>query len=204
MSGVDRSLFGVGLPRGIQVARPTLVAAPPRGEWLHEVKIDGYRMIAERTAAGVELTTRNGNRWTQHAPHLVAALQALPVADLVLDGEVTLVRPDGTCDFHGLRSPGRVRTAQLTYVVFDVLFLEGRDLRAHPFVERRTALEQLVPERGNLLQRSLVYRGRGEELFRRVCALGLEGIVSKRAAAPYPSGPTRDWQKAKNARYVRV
>jgi bifunctional non-homologous end joining protein LigD len=180
------------------------VAAPPRGEWLHEVKIDGYRIVAERSAGSVELTTRNGNRWTQHAPHLVAALSALPVEDLVLDGEVALVRPDGTFDFHGLRSPSRVRGAQLTYVVFDVLFFEGRDLRGERFVDRRAVLEQVVPERGCLLQRSLVYQGSGEELFRRVSALGLEGIVSKRAAASYPAGPTRDWQKSKNARYERT
>jgi bifunctional non-homologous end joining protein LigD len=134
---------------------------------------------------------------------LVGAIRALPAADVVLDGEVTLVRADGTCDFHGLRSPTRVRDAQLTYVVFDVLFLDGEDLRPRPLVERRARLEQLVPERGSLVQRSLVYRGSGAELFRRVSELGLEGIVCKRAASPYPAGVTRDWQKVKNARYVR-
>jgi bifunctional non-homologous end joining protein LigD len=120
----------------------------------------------------------------------------------VLDGEMTLVRADGSCDFQGLRSPARV-AAQLTYVVFDVLFLEGRDLRRDALVARRERLERLVPERGSLVQRSLVYSGDGAELLRRVVTLGLEGIVSKRAGAGYPSGQTRDWQKAKNRDYVR-
>jgi bifunctional non-homologous end joining protein LigD len=192
----------MAMPRAIEVARPALVAVPPRGDWLHEVKIDGYRMLAERVGDRIELTTRNGNPWTLRAPHVVAALQAFGPQDFVLDGEMTLVLSDGSCDFHGLRSPSR-SPAQLTYVVFDVLFLEGRDLRSDPLRARRAQLEQLVPERGSLVQRSLVYTGDGTELLRRVIALGLEGIVSKRAGAGYPAGPTREWQKTKNKQYVR-
>lgn len=175
----------------------------PVGEWVHEVKIDGYRMVAERLGAAVTLTTRNGKSWTQHAPELVKALAAMPLQDVVFDGEVTLVRADGSCDFHGLRATSRARGAQLTYVVFDVLFVDGQDVRPQCFVDRRAFVEQLVPARGSLLQRSLVYTGSGAELLRRVTSLGLEGIVSKRLAAPYPSGSTRDWLKLKNAQYVR-
>lgn len=195
------------MPHSIVLAQPTLVDVPPRGPgWWHELKLDGYRMVASVDGAAVELLTRQERTWTPRAPSLVKALGALGLRGAVIDGEVVLVRPDGRCDFHGLAAGPSARTGALVYVAFDVMFHDGLDVRTRPLLERRALLEQLVGARQGApseIQLNAVFEGSGSALLQRCIALGLEGIVSKRTAAPYPRGRTREWLKTKNARYER-
>ena len=199
----------------------TLVEAVPAGdEWLHEVKFDGYRLLAEVTGKTVHLWTRRGEDWSARLPWLAAALRerlgaaarrprargvAGPAA--LLDGELVHVDPDGVTRFQPLqRALADGVDAGLVYFAFDLLFLRGQDLRDMPLESRKRALAGLVPpepEPGRVRLSEHVV-GRGEPLFARACALGVEGVVSKRRDAPYRSGRLRDWLKVKCGRRQEV
>lgn len=183
----------------------TLSATPPHEEgWLYETKYDGYRILARVQNGQVELATRNGKDFTARAPSVVAALSKLAVDGLVLDGE--LVSPPrgaraGTRsagDFQALQNALREgRSHELVYFVFDCLFLAGEDLRSLPLVQRKEALAQLLPKDGAALKRSRHLAGSGVELLAHACKLGFEGIIAKRANAPYRSGRGKSWLKLK-------
>lgn len=175
--------------------------APATEEWLHEIKLDGYRVIARLDGGRAELRSRNGLSFTDRLPSLVRTIEALPLTSAVFDGEVVVLRADGKTDFQLLQnSLGAGRDEHCTYFAFDLLALDGIDLRGSPLLLRKEALRHLLAAVGASEGRirygdHLV--GKGEAFYRRACDLGLEGVVSKRLDAPYRSGRSKAWRKTK-------
>lgn len=178
--------------------QPTLRARPVDDEgWLHEIKLDGYRMLARRTPKTVRMVSRSGQDWTSKLRGLASALlHAIPVDDAIVDGEVVWIGADGRTDFGALqRTIGR-DDPHLFYVAFDLLQLHGLDLRELPLRTRKELLERLIPPQGRVRYHGHV-EGCGSEVVARACELEVEGVVSKRADAPYRSGRSRNWYKVK-------
>jgi bifunctional non-homologous end joining protein LigD len=171
--------------------------------WLFELKYDGYRLVARREGSRVALHYRSGEDATALYPELAKALESWPL-DAVVDGEVVVLGPDGRPSFQALQGraqlarPADVARAALerpaTYFVFDLLSLAGLDLRALPLVERKRLLAEVAPRLGSIRLAEHV-EARGEDLYREVRARGLEGIVAKRADAPYRPGRSAAWLK---------
>ncbi|MBV8664657.1 MAG: DNA ligase [Hyphomicrobiales bacterium] len=188
------------LDKPITPAKPILVRTPPTGPgWLHEIKHDGYRIVASRQGDRVRLWSRAGRDWSAALPGIRDAVLALPVGELVIDGEAAAHGEDGRPHFHGLRSR-RGRLSALLFA-FDLLRLDGEDLRELPLLKRKAQLESLLRGASDRLRYVEHLEGDGPTIFAHACALGLEGIVSKRADAPY--GARLAWLKVKNPGYSR-
>jgi bifunctional non-homologous end joining protein LigD len=170
---------------------------PVSDAWLHELKYDGYRIAAEIDARGIRLESRNGKDWTSAFPEVVAALAQLPLSSALLDGEVALVDADGHTSFQALQNAfsGGKRTG-LTYFVFDLLYLDGEDLRALALEQRKARLKPLLKARAKVRYSDHVL-GDGPRVFAEACKVGAEGIVSKRRDLPYHGGRSEDWLKIK-------
>jgi bifunctional non-homologous end joining protein LigD len=178
----------------------TLRSAPPSGaEWLHEVKFDGYRIQARIDGGKVTLLTRKGLDWTKKfGKPIEQALAGLDCDSAVIDGEVVVLADNGVASFSALQQAlSENRTASMIYYVFDLLYLDGRDLRAEPLVERKDRLAALVGEGEGALRYSEHFAEPGETMLRHACRMGLEGVVSKRADSHYGSGRGLDWIKSK-------
>jgi bifunctional non-homologous end joining protein LigD len=185
----------------IQPCQPALVAYPPAGPgWLHEMKHDGYRLLARKDAGQARLWSRYGADFTDKLPRIAAAVRALPVDNALIDGEAVVFRPDGHSDFVALRAKASGELA--SFVAFDLLNLKGRDLRQQPLADRREALEQLVAGLDSI-QFSTGFMDDGAVVFAHACKLGLEGIVSKRVLSRYRSGTSRNWLKRLNPEFQR-
>jgi bifunctional non-homologous end joining protein LigD len=173
--------------------------------WIFELKYDGYRLLARREGGRAELRYRSGDEVTGLFPEIAAAVEALP-ADLALDGEVVVLAPAGRPAFQALQGRGGLtrREDQLraaaeapaTLFAFDLLALAGRDLRALPLLARKRLLAEVVPRRGAVRFADHV-EGRGADFYREVVARGLEGVMAKRADAPYRAGRARAWLKVR-------
>jgi DNA ligase D-like protein (predicted ligase) len=179
---------------------PALVDEPPEGSgWIHEIKYDGFRTQLIIQNGGASAFTRRGHDWTDRYPHIVENAAALPVASAILDGEMIVQDEHGRSDFPAFADAMRNRPHELVFMAFDLLHLDSGDLRSAGTVERRAALAELMaevdPEARLRLSESIA--GNGRAVFEAADRMGLEGIVSKRATAPYRSGPTRSWQKTK-------
>jgi bifunctional non-homologous end joining protein LigD len=186
-------------PGFIEPCSPTLRKVPPSGEgWLHEIKYDGYRVQAHFEGEP-RIYTRRGNEWAARMPTLSAAVKALPANKLILDGELVALDRAGKPSFYELPNELKVRVkARLVYYAFDLLYLDGFDLRRAPLVERKRALAELLSGVGlNLIRFCEHIEGDGVTVLEHACKLGLEGIVSKRADAPYRSGIRPEWVKTK-------
>ena len=169
--------------------------APPEGaEWIHELKYDGYRIGCRVDGRSIALISRNGKDWTGAFPAVVRAARQLEVKSALLDGEVCMVLPDGRTSFQALQNAGSSK-GTLVYIVFDLLFLDGRSLLREPLHARKAALERIV--RGSQVQFAEHIEGSGAEAFREACRLRAEGIVSKRRDQPYMSGKRTGWVKTK-------
>jgi bifunctional non-homologous end joining protein LigD len=189
-------------PRFIEPALASLVAAPPTGaRWLHEIKFDGYRLQARIETGRVTLITRSGHDWTaKFGDRVAAALRALPVEDAVLDGELVVENAIGASDFSALQSDlAEGRDERFLFYLFDVLHLNGYDLRGAPLIQRKVLLESVLAAEIGPLRFSPHFNEDGDLMLRHVCRLGLEGIVSKMKDAPYSSGRGKSWRKAKCA-----
>jgi bifunctional non-homologous end joining protein LigD len=173
--------------------------SPPDGsDWLHELKLDGYRIQARKEATTVQLLTRTGLDWTHRMKTIAAQVEALAVESAVFDGEVVVLASDGTTSFADLQAAFQDGIKKpLTYFVFDLLHLNGHNLRGLPLVERKTLLDEVLQNAGEYLRFSEHIEGNGAMLFHRACELHAEGIVSKRAGGQYTSGRSGDWLKAK-------
>jgi bifunctional non-homologous end joining protein LigD len=173
--------------------------APSGPGWLHEIKHDGYRLLCRVDTGKVSLTTRGQFNWAGRLPEIAAAIRALRVKSAWLDGELVALRPDGVSDFGSLQTAfRRKQTGQLVYYAFDLLHLDGRDLRPAPLVERKVILHRLLKGRpSSRLQYVDHVEGNGPEFFEQCRRMGLEGAVSKRADAPYLSGRSNSWLKVK-------
>jgi len=163
----------------------------------HEIKHDGYRLMALRRGVGARLLTRNGNNWTELYPSVVAALCALKVKSCLIDGEIAVCNERGLAVFDLLRHGSRIKP-EAVLLAFDLLELDGEDLRPMPIEVRKRKLVRLVHNAGAGLQLSQHLHWDGPEMFEHVCKLGCEGIVSKRLGSRYVSGRTSHWVKVKN------
>ncbi len=176
----------------------TLVTAAPAGnEWLSEVKLDGYRIIAAIDQGQVRLLTRNGLDWTERMLAVVKAFTTLDVQTAMLDGELVALQPDGVSSFPALQAALKAgRDDALVFYAFDLLHLDGWDLRACALVDRKAALHRLS-DWGGMLRFSEHVVGSAAEVHRNAGQLGLEGIVCKRAGDPYRAGRGGSWLKVK-------
>jgi bifunctional non-homologous end joining protein LigD len=186
-----------GLPiRELQLA--TLVDEVPEGdEWLHEQKFDGYRILAHREGRRVTLLSRRWKDWTAEFPTVAEAVAALPARRVILDGEVAVLMPDGRTSFQALQNALGRGSASLVYFVFDLLALDGEDLRARPLEERKARLADLVAQAPGVIRYSDHVIGGGARFFEAACRSKLEGIVSKRRDQPYLPGRGPTWLKVK-------
>lgn len=188
------------LPSFVEPQLATLVDAPPAGdEWLHEIKYDGYRVIACIVGGTVVLRTRTGLDWTDRFRSIVPSLRRLRCDSALLDGEVAVADEHGKTDFGALQDALSGGKGRIAYYLFDILHLNGEDLRKKPLIRRKQLLKELIAASapGGPLAYSDHVRGHGEDVFLHACRLNLEGIVSKRANAPYRSGCSKDWLKSK-------
>jgi bifunctional non-homologous end joining protein LigD len=185
--------------RIIEPCLPSPAKAPPSGPgWIHEIKHDGFRILARKDSAGVQLITRNGSDFTDRFPFMAAALKLLPVRSCIIDGEAIVCDESGLAIFELIRRRGSKMSAVLC--AFDLLELDGRDLRRRPIEERKGLLAKLLHDSDSDLGVVLNqhYEADGEAVFREACRLGCEGIVSKRLGSVYRRGRSPLWLKVKN------
>jgi bifunctional non-homologous end joining protein LigD len=187
--------------KAVSAQLATLVDAPPTGkEWLHEVKFDGYRILAHCGGGKVNLQTRNGNDWTVKFKQIADALRPLAKADVVLDGEVVVLDKDGHSDFQSLqRFVKEGEKAQLIYYVFDLPVEGGKAIADLPLVERKKRLAAMLKKAKlpNSIAFSDHHAGDGESVSAKACEMGLEGIISKRADSAYVGRRSETWVKTK-------
>jgi ATP-dependent DNA ligase len=186
----------------ITPCNPKLVSRPPTGPgWLHEIKHDGFRILARKQGERVTLWTRRAADYTDKLPAIAQAVRSLRADEALIDGEAVVFRPDGRSDFRALLT--KRGGAKATLVAFDLLRLDREDLRLRPIEARRGALLRLIVGIDGILF-SETLAAEGALVFAKACELGLEGVVSKRAGSLYRSGRSRSWLKAKNPDFVRT
>ena len=173
---------------------------PDRPDWLHEIKYDGYRLRVERNGDRVRLITRNGHDWTGRYPWIVESALKNRQQQFIIDGEAVILGVDGIPDFNALHSRKHEEEVQL--YAFDVVALDGEDLRPLPLSLRKTNLARLLARRPDGIFVAPFEQGEiGTDLFRACCNMGLEGLVSKRIDRPYRGGRSPDWVKVKNRKH---
>ena len=204
--------------------QPTSAAKPPSGPgWIHEIKYDGYRMMAVRADGGTRLITRNGHDWSARYPLVVAAVDALWARSCIIDGELAKCDERGLPVFDLLRAGPRAKT-DVALFAFDLLELNGEDLRREPIEARKARLTKLLrhsdpnvrhPGRAafksgaDTIQSGAIHlvdhiEKDGPIVFAHACQLGYEGIVSKRRGSRYESGRSSHWLKIKNPNHPAV
>jgi bifunctional non-homologous end joining protein LigD len=181
----------------IEPCLPSPADQPPTGSgWVHEIKHDGYRLMARRDPVGIRLLTRNGHDWSARYPAIVAAVDRLKVRSCLIDGEAVAVDKGGLAVFDLLR---RKPTGEHVFLyAFDLLELDGADLRREPLEIRKTTLASLLRGCHPGLRFNQHIDHPGDVVFHHACKLGCEGIVSKRLGSIYRSGRSKDWLKFKN------
>jgi bifunctional non-homologous end joining protein LigD len=181
----------------IEPCLPSPAERPPSGpDWIHEIKHDGYRLMARRDRAGIRLLTRNGHNWAPRYPLIIEAVNELKVPSCLIDGEAVVCDDKGLAVFEWLR---RKRRRQHVFLyAFDLLELDGQDLRREPLETRKATLVSLLRSCPPGLPLNEHLTQPGDVVFRHACRLGIEGIVSKRLGSIYRSGRSRDWLKFKN------
>ncbi len=188
------------LPDFLPPSLATLHEEAPSGQgWVHEIKFDGYRIQARLDRGKVRLLTRKGLDWTEKFPNIAAAVKQLDASAALIDGEVVIADEKGISSFSGLQAALKAGEQKaFIYYVFDLLHIDGRDLTELPLVERKTALAQLVGhDQHGAIRLSEHFEGSGNDVLHHACEMGLEGIVSKRADAPYRSGRGETFIKTK-------
>jgi bifunctional non-homologous end joining protein LigD len=172
------------------------IEAPGRAAGIHEIKHDGYRLIARKQSERVRLFTRRGYDWTDRYPRISAAVAALRPASVTIDGEAVCCDDGGVAIFEKLHSRAHDREAFL--YAFDLLELDGEDRRPRPLEERKARLEKLLTGAPAGIRYTEHLEGDGATIFAHACKLGAEGIVSKHREHPYRAGPSKAWLKTKN------
>ncbi|CAM2954176.1 Putative DNA ligase-like protein Rv0938/MT0965 [Legionella steigerwaltii] len=177
----------------------TLVDKAPEGsDWAHEIKFDGYRIMALIHNEHIRLKSRNNKDWTNDLSSVVDALQELALPQVIFDGEVVLLDEHGKSDFQLLQNTIKSNTkAPFIYYLFDILYFDQFDLRTLPLLKRKAILKNLLEGQDKTLRFSDHIIGEGGFLFHRACELGLEGIISKQIDSPYISGRSKRWLKIK-------
>jgi len=194
------------MPRRVEPCVATLVDKPPNGpDWAFEVKWDGYRLAVHVEPGEVRAITRGGYDWTRKFALIVAEARQLGHASMILDGEAVVLDDQGRSDFGLLqravgKKPSLHDAGEIIFFAFDLLYLDGHDLRKLPLAERRRLLEPIVAGRTGAIRFSEEVNADGDAFFRVACEMGLEGIVAKRRDKPYHSGRRPEWLKIKCAR----
>ncbi len=201
-AGVPAKAKAVPLPAFGKIAPQlaTLVDdVPTHGDWVYELKYDGYRAITTLDEGEVRIASRNGKDWTDHFPTIAEALSHVRAKTAVFDGEIAYVMDDGRTDFQKLQNAlsGAADASRLVYFVFDLLHYDGVDLTTEPLEVRKDKLRTILAGEGPPLKLGDHVRGNGVEMFEQACKLGLEGIIAKRADKPYRAGRGPDWVKVK-------
>jgi len=197
----------IAMPAAIEPMLATLAGQPPRGEeWLFEVKWDGVRAVAFLEREEVRITSRSGIRCERQYPELAVIPHQINAREAVLDGEITVLDETGVSRFHLIQTrisnadPNSIahlaRSRPVVYFAFDLLYLDGYDLRGVPLSARRGLLEKVVDSRG-VLRVSEAFPGAGTEMLEAARETGLEGIVAKHASSKYESRRSREWLKIK-------
>lgn len=172
---------------------------PASADWLHEIKYDGYRIEARKADDAVTLFSRSGLDWSVRFPNLAKAVLTLPCDAALLDGEAAYVLPSGLTDFKALQEHIDKPDPAIRYFAFDLLSLDGKNLREEPLATRKEKLRKLLAAKG--MSDYIIYsdhvKGAGRAFLHQACGSGLEGIMCKRADAPYRSGRGKTWLKVK-------
>jgi ATP-dependent DNA ligase len=187
------------LPAGfIAPCLPTSAAQPPSGEeWLHEIKHDGFRVIARKSGELIKLYSRLGNDLTDRFPLIAGSLARLRARSCIVDGEAVACGEDGVASFDRIRD--RRHDARVFLYAFDLIELDGDDLRHDPLAVRKATLASLIGKySAGLRFNNHMEHDDGALVFAHACRMGLEGIVSKRRSSLYRSGRSLDWLKSKN------
>ncbi len=193
------------LPDVVEPELATLVDEAPDGDdWVHEIKLDGYRLLVRIDGGEVTLLTRSGKDWTDKFPTLRAACEELALDSGIIDGELVALDDKGVSQFQALQgalSDGS--DASLVYYAFDLLH-DGQDLREKPLLERKSRLRELLERHAASLEGRIRFSahvvGQGPAFFENAGKLGLEGTIAKRGSAPYRGGRGRDWLKIKTSK----
>jgi bifunctional non-homologous end joining protein LigD len=187
------------LPEFEEPQLATLVDRPPEGDdWIHEIKFDGYRLLIRIEDGEIRVLTRRGRDWTRKFGPLVSAAASLEAARAFIDGEAVVMKDNGGSDFQALQnaiSGGRGK--EIVFYAFDLLHLDGRDLRTLPLLDRKEALRKLLARAPKSIRFTDHLAGKGETFYREACRAGLEGIVCKKGSAPRRPGRGKDWLKVK-------
>jgi len=167
--------------------------APSGGRWVHEIKFDGYRVQVHLANNEVKVFTRRGHDWTNRFKKIASDAWHISAGSAIIDGEVVAPAADGTTDFSVLQNELKGRSSKIVMVAFDLLYLNGYDLRKLPLVERKALLKKLIDKSD--IQFSESFDVDGGEMFKHACKTGLEGVVSKVRDSLYPSGRSNSWVK---------
>ncbi|MBD9372129.1 ATP-dependent DNA ligase [Rhizobium sp. ARZ01] len=191
------------MPDRIEPCLAQLVANPPVGpQWAFEVKWDGYRLVIYKEPAGLRIMTRGGHDWTERFPTIAKTAKQLPAETAILDGEAVALDAQGRSDFGALQHAlggrgGKRRAHEVIFYAFDLLYLDGHDMRGMPLSDRRRALAPLIDEAEPTIRFSEEIETDGESFLKAACAMGLEGIIAKDRTCPYRSGRRGGWVKIK-------
>jgi bifunctional non-homologous end joining protein LigD len=199
-SAVPDGAKKTSLPDYVAPMLTTLVSEPPAGgDWIHEIKYDGYRLVARIERGRARLFSRNRKEWTASLPQVARDLARLPVQTAWVDGEVVVLDESGRSSFQGLQNAlADPKAKGLAFFAFDIMYLDGYDLRGVALTERKRVLREIAADTPGVVRVGPELAGSGHEYFAQACKLGLEGIIAKRAQSTYASGlRTREWQKIK-------
>ncbi|MDB5576112.1 MAG: ligase, partial [Bradyrhizobium sp.] len=181
-------------PGFIEPALASSIEKVPSGErWIHEIKFDGYRVQLHIVNEAVRIFTRRGLDWTKRFKKVADDAFLLQASSAIIDGEIVVPAADGTTDFSGLQNQLKGKSDKIVMVAFDLLYLNGYDLRKLPLVERKAHLKKLIGK--TEIQFSDSFEVDGKEMFAHACGLGLEGVISKVRDSRYVSGRGNDWVK---------
>jgi bifunctional non-homologous end joining protein LigD len=201
-AGTAKRAGPAAYPAFIEPCHPAERERPPsNGSWIHEIKADGYRAQVHVREGKVTVYSRRGYDWTQifASSSIARAAEALNVRHAVLDGEAIVQDARGVADFYALRRElARKQSGNLTYYAFDLLFLDGQDLRGRPLIERKQKLKSLLAKARHGFLFADHLEADPQEVYAQACRMGLEGIVSKRGDAPYGSGDQDEMQEERD------
>jgi len=181
-------------PGFVEPALATLVDRVPVGQrWIHEIKFDGYRVQVHLANEAARVFTRRGNDWTKRFKKIADEAWHIKAGSAIVDGEVVVPAADGTTDFAVLQNDLKGRSRKIVLVAFDLLYLNGRDLRRAPLHQRKAELKKIIS--GTDVQFSESFEIEGREMFTHACKIGLEGVVSEVRDSIYASGRGNNWVK---------
>jgi bifunctional non-homologous end joining protein LigD len=181
-------------PGFIEPALASAIDKVPGGErWIHEIKFDGYRVQLHLVNDNIKVFTRRGNDWTKRFKKIAGDAYLINAGSAIIDGEVVVPDANGSTDFSVLQNELKGKSTKIVMVAFDLLYLNGYDLRKLPLIERKTHLKKLIAK--TAIQFSESFEVDGHEMFEHACAVGLEGVISKVRDSRYASGRGNDWVK---------